>query len=475
MSLFIRIPFLGKKLEGFGHQEWLAGHTLIILKIWHKEGIKTHYYALPYTFYRTADKHIPFIPGITDFRGNGYYISYPPFAFYLLYAVVYAFSITPNEVFLQITTLIVQWVVGVLIYLLLIKSGVSVKISLLSASGYFFLPISLRYHTQAYFCDILAQIGILLVLLSYQAYIRDVSLQKTIWLGLCLFSLTFTEWIGFFLCISIVVHNLTLNKKSTKTLHILLWIGCSTLSIFLTLWIYSQISGKEVFWQAITEKTTHRVLSHQEPYFSRWDLDTYKTIFWYYIAHYYPVIIFILITFILSRLNKSKNIATTNITSIYIPFKVSFSAIFLHHLAFLNFTAENDFAVLKMAIPILIICAILLEKQKQSDVIVWGYIIVMSTAALYVSIKGTYVQKTQHIQEFAKKLVELSPSDEVLVLHSCSSISPQVMYYAERNVYMNISNEQLKAHLTRYHLKKAVILHTDWQYNIKKIEYFTLE
>lgn len=464
-SVCIRIPFLGQKLEGFGHQEWLAGHTLIILKIWKKEGIQTHHYALPYTFYRKADKHIPFISGVTDTCGNGYYVSYPPLAFYLLYGIVCILSVEPNEVFLQIITLLIQLITGILLYILLRKCGFSDKFAVFGACGYFLLPVALRYHTQAYFCDILAQINIVGTLILYQNYLSTKTLKNAVLTGFSLFLLTFTEWTGVFLTFVLVIHHIWTQKTLNSVLHYFIWAVCMFSAIALTLWIYSGIAGGQALWEALVRKASQRAVSDSTKYFSRWDIHTYTTVLRYYAAHYYPAVFSMVIIAIVSRIKKS--LIFTRMPSI---FTIALTAVLLHHVVFLNFTAENDFSVLKTSIPVLILWAFMLHSNKDYDYMLKMSYGVLFLTAMYLVYKGMAYKKGNNIQHFASELVKLSPENEVLVLHSSSSISPQVMYYAERNVYMNLPKNQVKQHLRRYNLKKAVNLYTDWQYNIQKTE-----
>lgn len=469
-SVCIRIPFLGQKLEGFGHQEWLAGHTLVILKIWQKEGLKSHYYSLPYTFYRKADKHVPFIAGVTDTRGNGYYVSYPPFAFYILYGIITVLSAIPNEEFLQIITLFVQFITGILLYILLKKSNFSDKLSVLGASVYFLLPITLRYHTQAYFCDILAQIGIVSTLILYQNYLQKKTLKNAFLTGFSLFLLTFTEWIGIFLTFTLIAHHVWTQKTLNTFLHYFIWTVCMLFAIALTLWIYSTIAGWEALTKAVIYKANQRAVSDDTKYFSRWDIHTYTTILRYYATHYYPAGLSMLIIVIIHTLKKS--MITGKLPS---AFMVAIIAVFLHHTIFLNFTAENDFAILKTSIPVLILWVFMVSIGRFSEYMLNMSYIILLTSALYVTYKGMIHKKENLVQYFASQLVKLSPENELLVLHSSSSISPQVMYYSERNVYMNLPQNQVKIHLQKYQLKKALVLYTDWQYNIEKIEIIEAE
>ncbi len=463
-SICIRIPFLGQKLEGFGHQEWLAGHTLIILKIWQKEGIQNHHYALPYTFYRKADKHIPFISGVTDARGNGYYISYPPLAFYILHGIVALLHISPNEVFLQVITLLIQLITGILLYFLLKKCGFTDKFAVFGASGYFLLPVTLRYHTQAYFCDIVAQIGIVTTLILYQNYVHRKTFKNTILTGFSLFLLTFTEWIGIFLTFILIIHHVWTQKTLNLSLHYFTWILFTSLAMVLTFWIYSHIAGWEALKTALIDKANQRAVSNHVKYFSRWNLDTYITILWYYTVHYYPVVLSMLIILIT---NFKKQVFLSFVKLPHV-FTIILIAILLHHIIFLNFTAENDFSVLKTSIPILILWTFMVSKAKFSEYMLNMSYGILFLSALYVTYKGIKYKKGNEIQHFASELVKLSPDNELLVLRSSSSISPQVMYYAERNVYMNLPENEVKKHLKKHNLKKAIILHTDWQYRIEQ-------
>jgi hypothetical protein len=237
-------------------------------------------------------------------------------------------------------------------------------------------------------------------------------------------------------------------------------------AITLTLWVYSHIAGTEALVQALIHKANQRAVSDKVVYFSRWNIHTYLTVLRYYAVHYYPAAVSIFLLWIIHIIRKSNN--SFKMPSVFTVITV---AIFLHHIVFLNFTAENDFSVLKTAIPVLIIWVFLQSKSEYSKITLIMSYTILVISALYVVFKGINHKKSNQIQNFASELVKLSPDNEMLILHSSSSISPQVMYYAQRNVYMNVSQEQVKKHLKNHNLKKAVILYTDWQYNILRSEH----
>ncbi len=63
VSLFLRIPFLRRPLDG--QHDWLTLHTLLTVSIWNQTGLQASHYALVMTWPNPADRFISYLDRAT--------------------------------------------------------------------------------------------------------------------------------------------------------------------------------------------------------------------------------------------------------------------------------------------------------------------------------------------------------------------------------------------------------------------------
>ena len=67
------------------YHEWITAHTLLTCQIWEENGGPSAYNFNPvYTYPGEGNGHRDVLGGVAAKNGDVYYVSYPPFTFYLI-------------------------------------------------------------------------------------------------------------------------------------------------------------------------------------------------------------------------------------------------------------------------------------------------------------------------------------------------------------------------------------------------------
>ncbi len=200
VSLAVRAPLLDRPLSG--HHELCTALVLIVLHNWQVDGFAHHHGAPAITFSGPADL-IP--PGYTDapalHDGVLYYLSHPPLAYDLPYALFTLTGTRANVLGLQLFNLFFHLLTAIALYLivreLLAKRGVSAA-PLFAALLYLFMPASLWFHGNVYMSDMFVQNAwvwhILVVLRMYRE--PRVGWRWPLLAGFTLFGTTIISWPG---------------------------------------------------------------------------------------------------------------------------------------------------------------------------------------------------------------------------------------------------------------------------------------
>ena len=263
--VLIRTPFLDRPL-GY-HHEWLTAITLRIQQIWHEEGALKYGFNPILTYGNKADKHIDnthtWAP-ISDKAGNYYYISYGPFGLILPYLIFKASGIYPNILNIQIFNIILHFIGGIFVYLIILKltrKDEQKKINIPALIGFFvysFSPIALWFYSNVYSSEML--VATLFVISIYIFLIKIINLTKkndfiyTVLLGILIFLMIYTEWLGIFLASFILLYYfLNFKKRGCRSAFFVI-LFFSVLSLILIVYQYSQIDGFDSFINSYISK-----------------------------------------------------------------------------------------------------------------------------------------------------------------------------------------------------------------------------
>jgi hypothetical protein len=162
LSVVIRIPNLNRPLSK--HHEFCTALTLIIVQSWTDEGIRARDFNPSTTFSLSADKFINNCSMDTMQRdGSFYYLSHPPLAYYVPYALFRILNINPGALELELINLLFEFITVVFIYLIIaLLSNVEARkqmcgIALLASGIYLFLPVTLWFQSNVYMADMFVQ------------------------------------------------------------------------------------------------------------------------------------------------------------------------------------------------------------------------------------------------------------------------------------------------------------------------------
>ncbi|MEY2829327.1 MAG: hypothetical protein RIQ33_1185, partial [Bacteroidota bacterium] len=209
------------------HHEWLTAHTLLTLQIWDSKSLN-YFNAQPViNFQNYGDKGITqlgSLKGVCDANGNGYYVSYPQFAFQMPYLILRLVNAKINVTNLQILNLILHFVSALFLFLLMLNMVEGIfLIRFLAATAtyivYVFSAGNLWFLQNVWFADTLVQFFLISSLLFYFLFEKTKKIKFQYLFFLSQFFMCITEWIGVlfvsvFLCFQL--YEILFHKKSAR-------------------------------------------------------------------------------------------------------------------------------------------------------------------------------------------------------------------------------------------------------------------
>ena len=355
LSVAIRWNAFEKPYQG--SHVWLSTHILITSQIWQSEGITTYGFNPIYSFPTDTDRNKRSLAsGLSDTEGNYYYVSYPPFSFYLAHFYFTIFSAKPNIIGLYVFNIVLHSFICILLYILICRVyNVNVRDTLytpalLASSLYLFSTQTLWCHVYMYFADSLIQLlWVTYLLLSFMIFRRN---QIYNWLALGLFCiinflLIYTEWLGLFVSSTLFIYAIYKSTRDLIYLRAVLIISITIiLGLAITVYQFSLIDGLTALVDTSVSKYTDRNGYAYE------GLHLTKIHFLRLVSHYwrYPKAnIILIIGFLSIYLISKKKIDGINKDHAFLLSLTSIP-ILLHHSVFLEFSSLHDFSTLKASV-----------------------------------------------------------------------------------------------------------------------------
>jgi hypothetical protein len=442
-SVAIRLPNLNRPLSK--HHEFCTALTLLILHQWQKEGIAA-LDAQPSTSYKLpADRFINNFSLDTMQRdGRFYYLSHPPLAYYIPFAAFQLLDIPATPPALQILNLFFAFITLLFVYLItamlvrcdvrkhLCREGVG------AAALYLFLPATLWFHGNVYMADLFVHNAWAPVLFVALKIFIDRKENLAGWISLfCLLLalMIYTGWLGVFFAFSVFITALVYARR-----HGIVFLRLAALTAFiaigiilLVLWQYSSIAGWSTLQWSFLHRYAERGSLHWKNFNEWWFV--VRTIGFNYAAGYLPLLPVALFFFYQAKNRLKENPA-------FVVFVLlSLLPVVLDHVVFLRY-AVQDLAVLKASFFLSIVSAILLfrlfGKANPRWLIAAVAVICLAGIGQYYfinrpgefSIRGhrydTAINTGLLIRNQAK-------NDEVVFVTNLE-VSPQLVYYAQRNI-----------------------------------------
>lgn len=507
LSVGIRAPNIDRPLST--NYEWVTAHTLVTLRIWIEEGITTHRFSPVYTYSNPNDHYIKCPPsGISDSAGNYYYVSYPPFSFILPFVFFKTLGIYPTALGLQIFNLIFHFLSGLLIYAIMCRlydrkmsQGIFAP-ALVSFCVYTFSSSPLWYHSNVYFADILVQFFFILSTYLLIGILRSSHKTSTLsfgLLGLSIFLMIYTEWLGVFFAATAFVVCFLYRKKSEASLKSMgIIMLSSVLALSLILFQYFSIDGYEVFWDLaqnrLTERSGHTSTGRGDFY----ALESHLFMLRSYGSNYFPHLVIGLFLSLNLFIYKGKQ-SIRQPEMIMALLVLTFMPVVLHHLIFFQFTIIHDIAILKTCVFISVVLGILYFQVQHSlstekSAVIRAVPAVVVTLMLSMSVYFYYSHIIWPDEYFSQRLgteIKNNATPEETVFFKTEDtlgwavlkesdgtfvIAPQIHYYSGRCIQTIPDLEAAQSHLRDFNKSKGVIFTIqNSRYEIENIERITAD
>jgi hypothetical protein len=283
---------------------------------------------------------------------------------------------------------------------------------------------------------------------------------------LILFIMIYTSWLGVFYAFGVLVYSL-LHVRTIKGFRVLIW---STIAvIFFTLRLitfqYSEINGMEAYVHEVLNRYLIRGsvghLHHGFLHFLFSYFILFKDIIYNYLVNYLPIYLLIggFVWISITRAKLKIVFSDNGYRFIWL----SVLPVVLMHLVFMQYSSQ-DFTVLYASLFFSVLIGILYDKVKKADIIsdraLNGLVmltIVVLIVQFYVtnlpgqiSITGAKYNNEKVIGEYIQSQ---SPKDEVIFMNI--KPTPQVVYYAGRNIREVQSKDQAIAYLKERKMQKG--------------------
>lgn len=486
ISVAIRIPNLNRPLSK--HHEFCTALTLIIVQAWKDEGITSRNFNPSTTFSLPADKFINNCSMDTMQRdGHFFYLSHPPLAYYVPYAVFRILHIAASPLGLQIINLGFEFITIVFIYLItsLIlrdhwRQSVSIP-SLIAASICLFLPVTLWFHSNAYMADMFVQNFWAPALFITLKIFLERKERSRRWLGafgISIFLMTYTDWLGALFAGAVTtaaLYHLVIRKEKSFLSLSAIAVIIPVLTVSLVLFQYASIAG----WNALMFCYGYRYAERGSLNWNNFSgfLSVIDDVVFNYVVSYAPVLP------ILGLLLIKRKSLIAKIPNLKLFAGLTLFPVLLDHAIFLRY-AVQDFGVLKASFFFSIAAALTIDSvfpeknipSFNSPLRKPGFrqspgnrraksltiaVVSLAGAIVYllinhpgeVSFKGDPYNAEMKTGAFIR--ANANP-DEVVFLQDAEA-TPQIIWYAHRNIKEVRSDEEAIAFLRGHSETRGVL------------------
>lgn len=433
------------------HHEFCTATALRVLTVWHQEGIGTMGYNPATNFAGEANKfinnHASGSGKMLDAQGNYYYVSHPPLAYYLPYAVFSVLHIEPDVLPLQYFNLFVNLICGFGIYLLARRLLPNyVWSGLLAALVYWFTPAVLWFQSNVYMSDMMVQPFFIVALLLALYVAESPKPLAMVGLALVCFLGTYITWFGVFIAFSLGVYFLYRSINKPVYLMIVGLLAVSQVAaLALMAWQYSQIAD----WEAYLAELSHRFNLRSSAPTHWWPLLSSLGI--NYFVNYGAILVFVPVLFMIKRPYGSNMFAFLGLLPIL-----------LMHVLLVNYTG-HDFTTLYLAVPLSVFVGMLAGSQNRLlNWQLWAVMAVfMVSGFMFYQYVNPYGQYSYNGDRYDTNLVEAealtkAPTD-ALLFSIGKNPSPEALWYAKRNVKVVANEEEAMQFLQERGIETGVI------------------
>ncbi|MFN8308735.1 MAG: hypothetical protein U0T73_02115 [Chitinophagales bacterium] len=456
LSIAVRLPQLNRPLSK--HHEFCTAISLRILEIWYDNGIENFNGNPVMTYQNDADKfinnHANASGKMLDRNGNYYYVSHPPMAYYFAFGVFKLLHWRPSVLGIQLINLFLHFISALFVYFTVSVLSFNRARSYLyfpafvSYVIYLFLPPTLWFQGNVYMSDMAVQVPfivgtyiVLKMIIRQKFYVP----KYIVFYILNLFLLLYTSWLGVFYAVGVIVYSL-MHLRSNKGFRVLLISTVVTLFVVLQLisYQYSLINGPEAYLSEILNRYLLRGsvgIRHQGFFYFFFSYFIYlKNLLYNYLVNYLPFYAMIA-GFIYIGVTRAK-LKIVFSENGYRFIWLSVMPILFLHLVFLNYSSQ-DFTVLYASLFFSVLFGIFYDKMKKSGVFSARKLnlAVVVTVLIFIAqyelmnLPGEYsIHHHRYADEKEWGEAVKAQSDPNDIIFSTTEPSPQMVYYAGRNI-----------------------------------------
>lgn len=461
LSVLIRIPTLNRPLSK--HHEFCTAVSLRVMQIWDEAGIATYNFNPVMTYPNAADKFINnYASGsgkMVDEQGNYYYASHPPFAYYVPYFLFQLFGIKPDVLPIQLFNLLLHFISAVGVYLIVkqflesqrdswFDSAHHDRAALAGFVFYLFGAATMWFQSNTYMSDMAVQPLFIFGVFHALKYFECGEDKRLLILSCIVFFMIYTTWLGAFFAATLLVFGIV-RKRSFLFFAAISF--SALLAITLTALQYSQIAGWESYYDEASGRFSERsgFQNGLWMFFLQW-----KNIFFNYAASYLPLL------FLAFFLLLKKRLAFPGV-ALFIFFAAL--PVLLLHIVLPDYSG-HDFVSLYGAVFLSVVAGIgslfFLKKDKKIFIgILTLYILVSTAQYYYINRPGEISQRGDRYADFkdiGTAIKQNSNSEEVIFLLN-EKPTPEVIFYAGRNILRVSNEEEAMQHLQKYSANKGVL------------------
>ncbi|MBP7497778.1 MAG: hypothetical protein KA792_08960 [Bacteroidales bacterium] len=494
ITVLIRYGYMSYKVPSNNQ-----GHLILLttLENFVKQGATDCYYSPIQTWNNKGDKHITYYKRLEDYKGNNYYISHPPFSFILTYSVFKILNLTPNQFALQLMGLISHLLSAVFIYLIITnyfnrRAFAFFFPAIISYISYLFVPVLMHLYLYHIFCETFVQpfwiIGIYFTLILFK---NEVNRKKLFLLGILIFLMIYTEWLGLFFAFALSILCLYYRKREKKyKLIFLTSLISSVLALFTILIQYSSINGFSSFIHSFYIRFIERsgffgnglsdqglsFLNPQSYLLLLKQIHNLMNGFGYLFLAMFIVSLIITIRsknykFKLSQ--EAKYLITLSLLPPLMYFFVFFNASIIHYIY-----------IAKFAVPMSLFMGVIYKKLllafsfKQTKFFIFTFAIV-KVAVLIISIyifiaRAPYDENYAYLEKVTEIITDNTTGDEAIFVNIKSkAFNPLVFlnYSTKRNIMFSNNQYQAKKLMIDNNKQKAVFFRFNQKKNFYSIEH----
>jgi len=486
ISLLFRFDQLKPEI-GCEEQTYIL--TLQTVEIWRTQGLVQCHFTPMWTYDNTGDKHFAYYKRLEDTKGDNYYVSFPPLAFWVAYIALSPFDLVNGKLILQLLNLLLHFVSALLVYFIISKlfahkyQGVFVP-AFVAFVVYVFMPVNLYLHTDIFFPETIAQVFWLTALyLSIDFFATPkhiISKEKTLFFLACIILFLYAEWIAvFFVAILLCVfyRNRKFGHNKFLFLHVFLAFISVAGLIFLQ---YASINGATELIRAMGLRFLERSGFFGETYSSMgvniFNLSSIGIFIKNLHKAFYGMGYFILLCTLVVFITNRKRLSALFKRHKYILLLAT-TPVFLHALIFFNANALHLLLMARWTVPLAILSGFLCFAVIDNHRKLWVLSVLMFVLCAYsfYFYRSNFSKKIDNeqidkIAAYIKTNAVAEASVFVITDLTCGEPEKHLTYMSKRNV-IRIHNAAEADSLLRINNKiwGLIVQHKDFEIASKDV------